>query len=108
LAITIADNRPDNGSSQAQPNGPTTGQPFEKPSNEKRDYPETANQSVTDRNTTDEETVLTAISEFAQRAFLKTMKQIPEDGTSPATRTTVHHGSPKVKKFHDNGKGAML
>jgi len=74
LAIAIADNWPDNGTSQAQPDRPIAGQPFEAPKHEKRNNPESANQPINYWNSTDEETIFQAKLEFALGAFPMTME----------------------------------
>ncbi|MBT7923646.1 MAG: hypothetical protein HN627_05245 [Opitutae bacterium] len=105
LAIAVTNKRPSESTSQAQPDRPIAGQPFEAPNHEKGNNPESANQPITYWNSTDEEAIFPAILEFALGTFLETMEQVLENGTEPAARATIHHGSTKVKKIHYNSRG---
>ena len=89
LAIAVVKYRQNKGAPEAQAEKPIPSQPVKQPSNQQGNDPQPANQALANGDSIDKKTVPPAISEIAFRAFLKSVKEVFQNRSVPASRALI-------------------
>ena len=100
LAIAVAKYGQSKGSPEAQTEEPISGHPVKRPGNQKGNDPQEANQTIADRNSTDEKTVLPAIPKLAFRALIKPVKEVFQNRALSASWATVEKSPTQIDRLH--------